>query len=71
MDLQTFINLGAGTLLTVAGWFVREARTEQKITAKALQDFQVKVAEEYVKHSALDDIKESLRRIEDRLNARV
>ena len=68
MDLQTFINLGAGALLAVAGWFVRDLKAEVKATAEMLASHRLEVARDYVTHTDLADIKRLLETIRDKLD---
>lgn len=74
MGWQELINLGAGGLLGVVGWFVRDMHTDAKADRQALADYKVKVAEEYVTKDHLTetmgDIKSSLRRIEDKIDGK-
>jgi hypothetical protein len=70
MDLQTIINLGATVMLGVVGWFVRDIKSQAKETADALGDLRLRVAQDYVTHAHLADIKTMLRRIEDKLDGK-
>ncbi len=82
MDWQSLINIGAAGVLGAIGWFVRIqfAKQEafvraqidkQEATAKELTDLRVRVAQDYVTHAHLRDIKDSLIRIESKLDTKV
>ena len=70
MDWQNLINLGAGTVVAIVGWFVKGVKQEQRDQQQALIDFRLEVAKEYVTHTDLADIKQSLFRIETKLDAK-
>lgn len=70
MDVQTLINLGAGGLLAFVGWLSKRAITNLDKVASDLYAFRLKVAEEYVTHTDLGDIKSTLRRIEEKLDGK-
>ena len=70
MDWQTVLNLVVGGgLPLLAGWVQKQAAAR-----KELQDefttFRIKVAEEYVRHIHLTEIKEQLTRIEEMLHTK-
>ncbi len=78
-DYQWAINLGALTVLGTIGYFVRtliaeqkqvatQLVSDQKATARDLSDLRLKVAQDYVTHAALHDIKQTLVRIEEKLD---
>jgi hypothetical protein len=68
MDWQILINIGATIVLGTVGWFVRGNVAEQKETARELTALRIKVAQDYVTHAALNDIKNSLLRIENKID---
>jgi hypothetical protein len=75
MDWQILINIGASIVLGTVSWFVRgnreeqrAARQEQAETARELTALRIKVAQDYVTHAALNDIKNSLLRIENKID---
>ena len=70
MDWQILINIGATIVLGAVGWFVRGNVAEQKETKRELIDLRVKVAQDYVTHAALSDIKNTLVRIEGKLDGK-
>ena len=68
MDWQPIFNLlGAGVIAGV-GWFLKGVIDENKKTAETLGECRLDVARNYVTHGDLGDIKETLRRIEDKLD---
>ena len=71
MDWQTLINLGASGALGAVAWFVRASLAKQDRTAAELTELRVRVAQDYVTHSHLRDIKDSLIRIEGKLDTKV
>lgn len=70
-EWQWLINLGAGSVVAIIGYFVRTFRAEQKETSDTLAAFRLEVAKEYVTHTDLADIKNMLFRIETKLDAKV
>lgn len=75
MDWQTILTAGIGVGTSVVGWFVRQiqkdidaATKKQEGDSRALRELQLDVAKNYVTHADLVDIKNSLRRIEDKLD---
>jgi hypothetical protein len=46
-DWQTLINLGAGTLLTVMGWFARQLWDAVQELRRDLADLKIKIATDY------------------------
>jgi hypothetical protein len=75
MDWQILINIGATIVLGTVGYFVRgnvaeqkEAKREQQETRRELIDLRIKVAQDYVTHAALAEIKNTLIRIEGKLD---
>lgn len=64
MDFQTVINLGAGTALTVMGWFARELWGAVKELRKDLSRLREEIAKEYV---SKDDFKEAVREMKELL----
>jgi hypothetical protein len=68
MDWQLLINIGAGTLLAWVGYMYRDAKSEIRENGKSLHALALKVAQDYVTHAALTDIRQTLRRIEDKLD---
>lgn len=71
MDWQTLINIGAGGVLALLGWFARELWDIIKQIKQDLQELEVKIAEDYVKkadiNARFDKIDDILQRIFDKL----
>lgn len=70
LELQTLINIGAALVLSVVGYFAKKADKQVTDTADKLTAFQIKVAEEYVTHTDLRRIEDSLIRIEAKIDAK-
>ena len=70
MDWQNLINTGATVVVGVIGWFVKSTKDDLKAQAKELQEFRLDVAKNYVTHTDLADIKQTLFRIETKLDAK-
>lgn len=72
MDWQTLINIGAGSILTVLGWFARELWDIVNKIKDDLKNLEVKIADEYVKkvdiNARFDKIENILERIFDKLD---
>ena len=72
---QEFINLIAGAILMTLGWFARQLWQAVKQLQKDLQRLEVLMPSRYVEKTdlqlALRDIKDSLERIEDKLDRKV
>lgn len=75
MDWQVLINIGAGLVIGLMGWFARELWDIVKEIKEDLKKIEVKIAEDYVKkvdlNSRLDKIDDVLQRIFDRLDNKV
>lgn len=72
MEWQTLINIGAGGVLTILGWFARELWDIVKNIKEDLKNLEVKIADEYVKkvdiNARFDKIENILERIFDKLD---
>lgn len=72
MDWQTLINIGAGTLLGLMGWFARELWDIVKEIKEDVQKLEVKIAREYTTHADMsarfDKIEGILERIFDKID---
>jgi hypothetical protein len=71
MDLQTLINIGAGTVLAVIGWLARELWGAVKQLRTDIQRLEVSLPTSYV---AKSDFKDALDKIEaglDRIYAKL
>ena len=71
MDFQSVLNTFFGLAGTGVLGFVGSIWKEHRQTRLDLDNLRVKVAGEYVTHTQLGEIKETLQRIEDRLNRMV
>ena len=70
MDWQTLGNIGLGAVLAVIGWFVKGVKDDHKSLSADVNAFRLEVAKEYVTHTDLGDIKQTLFRIETKLDAK-
>lgn len=72
MDLQTLINIGAGTALTVMGWFARELWGAVKELRVDLSKLREELARDYITKNdfkdAVKDLRDFLERIENKLD---
>ncbi len=69
-EWQWLINLGAGSVLALVGWFAKTTRTDTRELQDRLTTFRLEVAKDYVTHTDLADIKNTLFRIETKLDAK-
>lgn len=69
-EWQWLINLGAASVVAIIGYFVKSFRADQKETSATLSEFRLEVAKDYVTHTDLADIKNTLFRIETKLDAK-
>lgn len=69
-EWQWLINLCAGSVLALIAWFAKTTRADNKEIRDDLTRFRLEVAKEYVTHTDLADIKQSLFRIETKLDAK-
>lgn len=69
-EWQWLINLGAGSVLALVTWFAKTTRSDAKELQDELTAFRLEVAKEYVTHTDLADIKNTLFRIETKLDAK-
>lgn len=69
-EWQWLINLGAGTVVAIIAYFVKGVTSDLKDQKDALTAFRLEVAKDYVTHTDLGDIKQSLFRIETKLDAK-
>lgn len=74
MDWQTLINIGAGSLLAVIGWFARELWEAVNVMKKDLHRLEVKLAKDYTTHSDMnarfDKLEGILERIFDKIDTK-
>jgi undecaprenyl pyrophosphate phosphatase UppP len=75
MEWQTLINIGAGSVLAVIGWFARELWDAVKKIKEDVQDLEVKLAKEYTTredmNARFDKIEMILGKIFDKLDNKV
>jgi hypothetical protein len=67
MDWQTIINIGAGTLLTVGGWFARQLWDSVKELKTDLAGIRLHMSENYVKKSEVEGFRSDMDRRFDRI----
>jgi len=60
MDWQNFINVGAGSLLAIGGWFCRQLWDSVKELKTDIADLKLHVSDAYVKKSELDTLKSEM-----------
>lgn len=75
MEWQTIINIGAGTVIAMFGWFARELWDIVKQIKQDVQDLEVKLAKEYTTredmNARFDKIEVILGKIFDKLDNKV
>jgi hypothetical protein len=67
MDWQIIINIGAGGLLTIGGWFARQLWDSVKELKKELSDMRLHVSDQYVKKSEVENFKADMDKRFDRI----
>jgi hypothetical protein len=67
MDWQIIINIGAGTLLAVGGWFARQLWDSVKELKKEVADMRLHVSETYVKKSDVENFRSDMDKRFDRI----
>lgn len=67
MDWQNLINLGAGTLLAIGGWFARQLWDSVKELKTDIADLRLHVSDSYVKKSEVDSLRAEMDKRFDRL----
>jgi hypothetical protein len=67
MDWQTLINIGAGGLLTIGGWFARQLWDSVKELRKEMSDMRLHVSDNYVKKSEVDSFRQDMDKRFDRI----
>jgi predicted RNA-binding protein with EMAP domain len=72
MDNQSLFNVGAGAILAISGWFVRQLWDAVQDLKTDLHDLEVKLPERYLSKedfsSTMKEIKDMLRHISDKLD---
>ena len=67
MDWQNFINVGAGGLLAIGGWFCRQLWDSVKELKADIADLKLHVSENYVKKSEVESLRTDMDKRFDRL----
>jgi len=67
MDWQNLINIGAGSVLAIGGWFCRQLWDSVKELKKDIADLRLHVSEQYVKKSEVQTLEEQMEKRFDRL----
>jgi hypothetical protein len=67
MDWQIIINIGAGGLLTIGGWFARQLWDSVKELRKELSDMRLHVSDNYVKKSDVEGFRADMDKRFDRI----
>ena len=74
MEWQTLINIGAGSVLGVIGWFARELWDAVNVMKKDLHKLEVRIAKEYTTHQDMnarfDKLEGILERIFDKIDTK-
>jgi hypothetical protein len=74
MEWQTLINIGAGSVLAVIGWFARELWEAVNAMKKDLHSLEVKIAKDYTTHQDMnarfDKLEGILERIFDKIDTK-
>jgi hypothetical protein len=69
MDWQIIINIGAGCLLTIGGWFARQLWDSVKELKTDLAGIRLHMSEHYVKKSEVDSFRSDMDRRFDRIES--
>jgi chaperonin cofactor prefoldin len=67
MDWQLIINIGAGGLLTVGGWFARQLWDSVKELKADIANLRLHVSETYAKKSEIETLESQMEKRFDRL----
>jgi hypothetical protein len=67
MDWQIIINIGAGGLLTIGGWFARQLWDSVKELRRELSDMRLHVSDSYVKKSDVEGFRAEMDKRFDRI----
>ena len=67
MDWQTIINIGAGALLGVGGWFARQLWDSVKELKTDISQIRLHMSENYVKKSEVENFKSDMDKRFDRI----
>lgn len=69
MDWQAIINIGAGSLLAIGGWFARQLWDSVKELKTDLANIRLHMSENYVKKSEVDSFRADMDRRFDRIES--
>ena len=67
MDWQIIINIGAGSLLAIGGWFARQLWDSVKELKTDLASIRLHMSEHYVKKSEVENFRSDMDRRFDRI----
>ena len=67
MDWQIIINIGAGSLLTIGGWFARQLWDSVKELKADIGELRLHVSETYVKKSEMETLEAQMDKRFDRV----
>jgi hypothetical protein len=67
MDWQIIINIAAGSLLTIGGWFARQLWDSVKELKKEVADMRLHVSESYVKKLDVENFRSDMDKRFDRI----
>jgi hypothetical protein len=67
MDWQIIINIAAGSLLTIGGWFARQLWDSVKELRKEMSDMRLHVSDSYVKKSDVEGFRADMDKRFDRI----
>jgi hypothetical protein len=67
MDWQIIINIGAGGLLTIGGWFARQIWDSVKELRKEMSEMRLHVSDQYVKKSEVEGFRADMDKRFDRI----
>jgi hypothetical protein len=67
MDWQNLINIGAGSLLAIGGWFARQLWDSVKELKTDIADLRLHVSETYTKKSEVELLEAQMEKRFDRL----
>ena len=69
MDWQIIINIGAGSLLTIGGWFARQLWDSVKELKNDISGIRLHMSENYVKKSEVDSFRADMDKRFDRIES--
>lgn len=67
MDWQIIINIGAGTLLTIGGWFARQVWDAVRDLKNDINKLELHISEKYVKKAEVEGFRADMDRRFDRI----